>query len=316
MKSLDATLRHVGLNHDLTIEQRKEIKTLTNEAKLKENSDKEEKNGDENINDSERKTSGRKIKDFDQKDEKLRIGLLNIRSIIKNKKDDVNEIIRDKIDVLILTETWHRSHDEISVLSAKPAEYSYVDYLRPYDANHGGLIIYFESIFKFRRLELQQLNTFEAIAIKIICNRNDYLFLAIYGPGSLPVTPMFFKELSSVLESMTILTSNLVVACDFNVRVDRRDSPHTLTLFEIFDLFHIRNVINEPTHELGGILDLIAIPCDILVSETQVFPSGIYSDHGLVQCYKREVHILVWTLDGTKNNGLVTDCSSPSSNGP
>ncbi|ESN92932.1 hypothetical protein HELRODRAFT_165069 [Helobdella robusta] len=229
MKSLDATLRHVGLNHELTIEQRKEIKTLTDEAKLKENSDKEEKNGDENINDSERKTSGRKIKDFDQKDEKLRLGLLNIRSIIK-KSDDVNEIIRDKIDVLILTETWHRSHDEISVLSAKPAEYSYVDYLRPYDANHGGLIIYFRSIFKFRKLELSQLNTFEAIAIKIICNRNDYLFLAIYRPGSLPVTPMFFKELSSVLESMTILTSNLVVAGDFNVRVDRRDSPHTLTV--------------------------------------------------------------------------------------
>ncbi|ESN89961.1 hypothetical protein HELRODRAFT_182970 [Helobdella robusta] len=206
-----------------------------------------EKNGDENINDSERKTSGRKIKDFDQKDEKLRLGLLNIRSIIK-KSDDVNEIIRDKIDVLILTETWHRSHDEISVLSAKPAGYSYVNYLRPYDANHGGLIIYFRSIFKFRRLELPQLNTFEAIAIKIICNRNDYLFLAIYRPGSLPVTPMFFKELSSVLESLTILTSNLDVA--------------------------------------GGILDLIAIPCDILVSETQVFPSGIYSDHGLVKLLK------------------------------
>ncbi|ESO05765.1 hypothetical protein HELRODRAFT_171434 [Helobdella robusta] len=208
-----------GLNHDLTIEQRKEIKTLTDEAK--ENSDKE-KNGDESINDLERKTSGRKIKDFDRKDEK-----------------------RDKIYVLILTETWHRSHDEISVLSAKPAEYSYVDYLRPYDANHGGLIIYFRSILKFKRLELPQLNTFEAIALKNICNRNDYLFLAIYRPGSLPVTPMFFKELSSVLESMTILTFNLVVA--------------------------------------GGVLDLIAIPCDILTSEIQVFPSGIYSDHGLVE---------------------------------
>ncbi|ESO03076.1 hypothetical protein HELRODRAFT_173956 [Helobdella robusta] len=59
-ETTDATLRHVGLNHDLTIEQRKEIKTLTDEAKLKENLDKEE-----------RKTSGRKIKDFDQKDEKL-----------------------------------------------------------------------------------------------------------------------------------------------------------------------------------------------------------------------------------------------------
>ena len=87
----------------------------------------------------------------------------------------------------------------------------------------------------------------------------------------------------SVLEHVSVSSTFVLLAGDFNVHVERPNDPHAISLLEIFDLFQLFNRINEPTHILGGTLDLIVSSENFPVSNCKVYPCGIYSDHALVQ---------------------------------
>ncbi|ESO01118.1 hypothetical protein HELRODRAFT_175149 [Helobdella robusta] len=184
-------------------------------------------------------------------DLKIGLGLLNIRSII-SKYEMVCDIICGELDILVLTETWHGSSDEFAVRCAMPPGYKFVDYVRPHDPYHGGIIIYFKKEFIYKPVELPAVITFEAVAIKLRVNKSDFILLSIYRPGSVPPSPSFFSELANVLEVLSLLSDKIVVAGDFNVHMERKDDPNTVSLNEVFDCFQLVNRINEPTHELGG----------------------------------------------------------------
>ncbi|ESO11451.1 hypothetical protein HELRODRAFT_183145 [Helobdella robusta] len=65
--------------------------------------------------------------------------------------------------------------------------------------------------------------------------------------------------------------------------MERKDDPNTVSLNEVFDCFQLVNRINEPTHELGGVLDLIVTSRSFPIFNSLIFPSGVLSDHGLIQ---------------------------------
>ena len=210
------------------------------------------------------------------------LGLLNVRSMI-SKVDKIYEIISDGLDILVLTESWHGSSDDISLRLGMPSGYSFVDYVRPHDPFHGGIVIYFRSTFKYVQIELPLLKTFEIIALKLFINKANIILLAIYRPGSAPVCSLFFQELVLVLEHVSTLSTYLLLAGDFNVHVERQHDPHTSSLIKIFDMFQLHNWVNEPTHALGGILDLIVSSSNLTISNCKVFPCEIFSDHSFIQ---------------------------------
>jgi len=75
-------------------------------------------------------------------DRSFHCGLLNARSI-GNKSTTINStIVERKLDMLLLTESWHTSHDDIALRRCVPAGFTYVDAPRPSDGsrqNHGGV---------------------------------------------------------------------------------------------------------------------------------------------------------------------------------
>ena len=184
------------------------------------------------------------------------MGLLNIHSII-SKYNKIYELIHEGLDILVLVETWHRSHDDFSVQWAMPPGFTFVDAVRKNDPYHGGIIIYLRSVFRFKQVNLPALVNFEAIALRLFFNNNDCIMLAVYRPGSAQITSSFFAELTLVLENLSLLSSNIILAGDFNVRIDRIHDPHAICLVNIFDCYNLVNRIDKPTHCLSGILDLI-----------------------------------------------------------
>ena len=236
-----------------------------------------------NVNDNGKiGDSGLNVKSNDNKKmSNIQLGLLNIRSITSSV-DRIYELLHEGLDVLVLTETWHGSSDSISLRLAMPPGYSFVDFLRQHDPYHGGLIIFFRSVYKYIKLDLPPLETFEALAVKLVINKIDIFLLAIYRPGSKKVTALFFQELSSVLEHMTTLGRFVLLVGDLNIHIEIGNDLHTISLLETFDSFNMQNVVNEPTHECGGILDLIVSTHNFPVSSCKVYPSNIYSDHGFV----------------------------------
>ncbi|ESO11730.1 hypothetical protein HELRODRAFT_166754 [Helobdella robusta] len=70
-------------------------------------------------------------------------------------------------------------------------------------------------------------------AHKLRVNKSDFILLSIYRPGSVPPSPSFFSELANVLEVLSLLSDKIVVAGDFNVHLDRKDDPNTVSLNEV-----------------------------------------------------------------------------------
>ncbi|ESO12100.1 hypothetical protein HELRODRAFT_158525 [Helobdella robusta] len=153
-------------------------------------------------------------------------------------------------------------------------------------------------IVSFKKLPV--LKTFEALAIKLKINGTHIVLLAVYRPGSALISSLFFQELVAVLEIISLLSNNVVLAGDFNVHVEKHMDPHSVSLCEIFGNFNLVNRINEPTHELGGVIDLIITSMSFPVFDIRVLPPGVFSDHGLVQaCLSIDQVIRMKKKDGS-----------------
>ncbi|ESN90802.1 hypothetical protein HELRODRAFT_182633 [Helobdella robusta] len=250
IKSLEGEFNKIKISHDLTRDQRVELRELIAEAKTKE----------ANV---------------------LNFGLLNIRSVIA-KFNVVYQLLSGGLDIFLLCETWHGSPEDPSIQLAMPPGFSFLQVLKPHDPYHGGLIVFFKKMFKARKIEVPVFQTFEAIIVEFSFERRKVFVFGIYRPGSKLVTSLFFGELTSVLEHLFALGDGLIVAGDFNIHIERPGDTHSINLLEIFDSFQLTNVVNEPTHNLGGTLDLVASTPDIPLSNCRVDPSGVYSDHGLI----------------------------------
>ncbi|ESN91411.1 hypothetical protein HELRODRAFT_165444 [Helobdella robusta] len=50
----------------------------------------------------------------------------------------------------------------------------------------------------------------------------------MYKPGSAPITVLFYDDLVSILEYLTILNSDILLKGDFNLHVERTSDPRSI----------------------------------------------------------------------------------------
>ncbi|ESO01471.1 hypothetical protein HELRODRAFT_184320 [Helobdella robusta] len=202
---------------------------------------------------------------------KVKLGLLNIRSI-GSKYNIIYDLISDGLDIFVVTESWHGSSENPSIALSAPPGYRFVDCVRDHDPLHGGLIIFFRLCLKCKKIALPTVTTFEVLAVRFTVNSQEFILLAIYRPGSAQPSGLFFRELISILENITVLSSRIVLTGDFNVHVEKTNDPHAANLNEIFDNFQLINRVKAPTHLRGGTLDLIVTSEDFPVHDCLVHP--------------------------------------------
>jgi len=211
----------------------------------------------------------------------IKLGLLNTRSLAPNV-DGIHGLLSDGLDILLLTETWHGSSDNVVVGLAHPPEFNFKDKVRLNDPFHGGLIVFYKNKFKCQNIPLSPLQSFEAMSFVLALGVRKIVFLLIYRPGSAPITNVFFQELSSVLEHITLLGSDVVVAGDFNIHIEKSEKLNSTKLLELFEVFHLYNRVIGSTHICGGTLDLIVTSESCLINDLMIYPPGVFSDHSLV----------------------------------
>lgn len=200
-----------------------------------------------------------------------------------NKLNTVNDLFLNNFDIFVVTESWHGSSDNLSLKLTLPPDFVFIDFLRPGDPHHGGIIMFFKKYFNFHRIPLPLFKTFEAIVVKFYFNKVSIVVFAIYRPGSSVPTPLFFDELSSVFDQILLLANYVIFVGDVNIHVELSNDPNAIKLLEIFDLYQLANRINEPTHVYGGTLDLIVSNVDLPPLFSSVEPPNVYSDHSLIK---------------------------------
>jgi len=133
-------------------------------------------------------------------------------------------------------------------------------------------------------------NNLEAIWIQVKFATNSTLFSVVYR--SEVETPNFFENFHSVVEKAWMKTNNIFVLGDLNCcMLEAQANPgstripiKTKKLLNLFDLFGMQNVINQPTRvtpTTKSLIDLIVTTKVNLIRQSGVTPLGI-SDHGLV----------------------------------
>jgi len=217
---------------------------------------------------------------------------LNVRSL-ELKLDDVFEVRRDhSLDVLLLTETWHDA-DSVCINRLRSEGFTVVERARcrssesaPLAVNHGGVVVTGVSGVRLAAVDTGiQSVTFESVCVRVKSASSSCIVLLIYRPGSVAVSAEFFQELSKTLDKLATMCPALIIAGDLNVRLDRPSDPASSQLTDLLSARGLSCRVHEPTHELGGLLDVVATRDDLPIPTVQVIDVGL-SDH----------HMLCWSM--------------------
>ncbi|ESO08390.1 hypothetical protein HELRODRAFT_169215 [Helobdella robusta] len=214
----------------------------------------------------------------------MKLGLLNVRSLSNKSVVIYDALLHNKIDVIVLTETWHRASNDDSVKSALPLGYGYVDAVREFDPAHGGLIVMVKDVYSLRRLDIPKLTSFECLCVQISMANTPVILMAIYRPGSKGADKLFFDELSHVVERLIVNNVPLLIAGDFNIHLEDADDLNARRMEDFFATFDMIRFVHGPTHVKNGTLDFVAATSSYEITDVTVGTPGEFSDHALITC--------------------------------
>jgi Reverse transcriptase (RNA-dependent DNA polymerase) len=130
----------------------------------------------------------------------------------------------------------------------------------------------------------------EAFCLSIATPHGPITLLTIYRPGSIKVPGLFFEELNGILEILITRNSQLVILGDFNLPLKEPSLPVSVRFLDLLSQFGLRQHINQPTHILGGHLDLVITSTDDQVDDLLVYPPTI-SDHSAITFTLPSIHL-------------------------
>ena len=220
---------------------------------------------------------------------RLKIGSLNIRSV-NNKIDDVCDVMsKHRLHMLALTETWHEDFDCETVKRIRNLDYNLIEECRTIPSttkrdniqfvNRGGIAIISKPGTNVN-LKVKVI-TFEHLCGRITLDDVSSLLVVIYRPDSQPITPKFFDDLTTLLESPCLLSLPKTIIGDLNVHIERSDDADHGRLLELMTAFGLVQHVESPTHDAGGLLVVIITTSEQAPEDVDVVDSGL-SDHMLV----------------------------------
>ena len=213
----------------------------------------------------------------------LTLGTWNVGSL-GNKYTSVSEFISDrKLDMFAVTESWHVDSADVAVRRSAPAGYRYVDTPRP-GQRGGGVVLFFREHYVVKKVVVPvgQL-TFEHVSVSVSTLHGPVCFVVVYRPGSVKPDSAFFQEFSALLETLATFNSQLIITGDLNVHFEDANDRDTIRMNEMLSSFGLVQHVDQPTHNLGGVLDVIITRTDCNITDLRMDPPAL-SDHGPVSC--------------------------------
>jgi len=87
-----------------------------------------------------------------------------------------------------------------------------------------------------------------------------------------------------VLETLVTYSCPVVIGGDFNIHVENPSDVHVVYLMELLSCMDLQQHVMLPTHQAGGMLDLVITFSDYDFDQLTVDPPGVVSDHSLIMC--------------------------------
>ena len=220
-----------------------------------------------------------KIKQLKQKNPtNLTCSYLNINSI-RNKFDNLFDMINQNIDIICLAETKLDN-------SFPTSRFLVPGYTSPYrldiNSKSGGLLVYIKETIPTK--ELKQLaipKSIQILPIEINLRKSKWLIIPIYRPPSAPEN-LFIDNMNKIIEFYSHKYDNILTLGDYNMEI----SCNTMGQFMKEHYFH--SLYKKPTcfkSKQGRCIDLLLTNRNRSFKFTNAFETGM-SDH----------HLMIYTM--------------------
>ena len=208
------------------------------------------------------------------------IGHININSI-RNKFDDLQHIVRDKIDILLVSETKIDN-------SFPDGQFSIDGYSKPYrhdrNAFGGGLVAYFREDIPCRELKVHNIpGDIEGTFIEINLRKKKWLLFFGYNPNKGNISN-FLENVMYAMDKYLESYDNILVIGDFNSELSKDPMKR------FCESYNLKNLIKSPTCYKNPLsptcIDLI------LTNRYNSFQNSITVETGLSDFHKMTVTVL------------------------
>lgn len=217
---------------------------------------------------------------------KIRVLVSNVRSI-KGKLVEVQSL-SPSYDILCLTET----HLDQSILNSQIFDHkNKVVYRRDRNIHGGGVLIAINPEVEHREVHIESRAEIVALYLPSVGRNktNGTVFVCVYNPPGKDI----FEEEEHWLFTLQCQypKDDLILVGDFNMpEIDwgshtirasaSRKNVHQ-SFLNVFREFNLHQIVTDPTHVKGNILDLVCTTTEKLIEEVQVIDPGL-SDHFFV----------------------------------
>ena len=205
---------------------------------------------------------------------------ININSL-RNKLDSLKTIIRENIDILLISETKLDN-------SFPTSQFAINGYSLPFrldlSRNSGGLLLYVRDNLPCRSLKMQMAyDTLEGIFIEINLRKTKWLVFGGYNFDKSNIDS-YLKNLGPNLDHYMAKYENWIILGDFNSEM------HEASMREFCSLYNLDNLIHEPTCFKNPLnpshIDLI------LTNKPKSFLKSFTLETGLSDFHKMTVTVL------------------------
>ena len=192
-------------------------------------------------------------------------------------------IVDRGIDIMCITESWLSPRDD--ALVREVSEYNYGLLSAARGSRGGGVAIVHKNGLKVKKQKVKNPpTTFELLEAEIGGKGIKLSRVAVvYRPPNPGKQTLFLDEFDSFLSTFSSKPGNLIVTGDFNVHVENSTSSFPADFLQILEDHGWIQHVTDPTHILGGTLDLVLTKDVPLVSAVEVWPTPEVPDHFLVE---------------------------------
>ena len=201
------------------------------------------------------------VKSHDEiQDLSVTIGCVNVRSLRNKTHDFVDNILEDKYDICMITETWLDGADDVIMTEATPSGFCFDHQPREQRAG-GGVGLLCKQNFRPQRRPTLQKNTFEYCEWTLKIKNENILAVVIYRPPysehHLHSVTEFIKEFCDYQETIITSPHKIIIGGDFNIHCELFDDNDSNKFRDMLTKFTLTNHVQMPTHTGGHTLDLL-----------------------------------------------------------
>lgn len=212
----------------------------------------------------------------------LKIGHLNVRSLLNGFDAFKEFIISENFDICAVSETWLSSNISSDVVGIE----NYTFIRKDRESRGGGVGFYIKDFLNVKIINTPADTSLEQLWFSASISGRMCVFGVLYRPPSAGI-PNMIRSLDLSLSEIILMSDLLVLTGDLNIDFLSIGGSSITYVNNLLESYSLSQVVDQPTRVAGQsqtLIDVIITNNLPLLTSPQVMDSGVSTDHFAVTC--------------------------------